>query len=125
MAQTASRDDIINTTILECLANGLTPSNQLVGKLSIIYTELDHVVHDDFFLDRRTRIGLLQSDGEALKEGFVNDRRRDEATSIIAFALSVSSADHIETRSSGNNFACFLDQNGLAFKHTLQTHQLV
>ena len=125
MAQTASRDDFVNTTVFEGLADCLTPLNKLLSKVGIVDTKLGHVVRNNLFLNSGIRVRLLKRDSEPLKECLIDDGSRNEATSVIALTLGVCSSNHVEPWRRNDYFTSLLDHEGLALKNALQTHQLV
>ena len=126
MFQSAGRDDVIDTTLLEGLADDVRPLDEIVGKLVILAAVVAHDVQHDSLLDCLRWVVLLVHDIEPLKEGFVEDVRACEPLAALAcLPLRVGGGEHVETGGGGDILVDLLEEDALALKHGLKAHDLV
>ena len=125
MDETASGDDFGQSTFIEGLTNNISPSHQFINKLFCFNTRSTKNIVEDLSLGFLSRIFLFHSDRETLKERFVHNVGTDKAAIVRTLTLGVCCSNHIETIFRMNKAINLLEEDRLAFKHRLETHQFI
>ena len=120
MNQTTSRDHFINTTIVEGLANDVSPINK-VSDETVILTNLGK----NFGLNGSSRIRLFKGDWESFQESFIENISSDETTIVRTLTFGVCSSNHSESRCGFYILTNLLQEDTFTFQNRLQTQDLV
>ena len=125
--KTASRDDVITSTLVEGLANRLRPAGQIVCEFVIDTLLALHVAENDLLLHRAGGVVVFDAHGETLKERLVHDLRTDElVVPILAtLSLTIGGSEDVESRSRVDVLIDLLEEHGLPLHHGLKAHDLV
>src|SRR5210317_1119708 len=125
MNKTTSANDLINTTIIEGLANNVTPINQTLTEVTIFYTQIQSNTLKNFLFSSRSRIRLLKGHRETFKECLIKNISADETTIIRTLAFSIGSSNHIKSRRRFYKLTNLLQKHSLAFKNRLQAENFI
>src|SRR6056300_1393947 len=125
MNKTTSANDLINTTIIEGLANNITPINQTLTEVTIFYTQIQSNTLKNFLFSSRSRLRLLKGHRETLKECLIQNIGTNKTTIIRTLAFGIGSSNHIETSSRFHNLTNFFQKHTLAFKNGLETENFI
>ena len=124
MDQSSSRDDLVNTTVDECLADDVCPVDEFLDK--VVVRNFDRTGHfvENLFLDRDRWILLLTGDRITLEECLVEDVSSDKATIVRSLPFRVCGSNHGEPMSRSDILTSLLDEISTAFEDGLETHDL-
>ena len=120
MNKATSADDILNTTIIEGLADDVCPVSKTLAEISIT-TDLVQ----DLLLNSNRRILLLKGHREPLKECFVEHVSSNESSIVRSFAFGIGSCEYVKTFWGRNPLANLLEENSFPFKNRLKTEDFV
>jgi len=123
--QTTSRNDLVQCALRKPLADGFSPSRQVVGKVIVAAIPLHHLTNQDASLHRLGSILLLVGKSKAIKERLVLNAGSDESVIAHAVTLGVGRSDNHEAGSRNDKFRNLLEEDSLAFKHGLKAHNPV
>ena len=121
--ESPSGDNLGNATFEEGLADSVRPLDEVASEVLVFASERLHLLDDDTLLDTVGSVLLLKRHGEAVEERFVENAGVGEGTSIVALALGVGSGEHLKTGSGFHELVDLLEEDTLALKDRLQTHE--
>ena len=125
MNQAAGADDFFNTTIIECLANDISPICKSLAKSRVIDTNRFSNTLQNATLNFSSRIFLLQSYRETFKECFIKHIGANEAAVVRTLTFGVCSSNHIKTSGRFDKLTNLLQKDTFTFQNRLKAENLV